>query len=191
MITANKSTSLTETPRPQPALPSRWLAEVYLRYRWLVWQKLSRRDIAPWSAEAMQQEVFLTMGLLVQRRGPPESVPVMLLAIARNMLSNYLRRRRRLPPLDDEMVMDEVPLSQADVERQARGAEQGRIVEAILDQMPGAAAMLIRWIDLGEMTHEEVAAILMRPVETVRTQHRRARDRFRVMARRLYGEELG
>jgi DNA-directed RNA polymerase specialized sigma24 family protein len=65
-----------------------------------------------------------------------------------------------------------------------------RIVEVILTRLPREAAMLIRWIDLGEMTHEEVAAILRRPAATVKTQHRRARERFRALAKRLYKEDL-
>jgi RNA polymerase sigma factor (sigma-70 family) len=174
-----------------PIRSSLWLEDIYRRYRRLVWSRLFRRDIAPESVEAMHQEVFLTLEKLIQKNGLPKSVPTMLLAIAGNTICNYLRRRKRRPWFDAEVPLDEVPGRQPDVEQRMHRAERERIVEVILAEMPREAAMLIRWIDLGEMTHAEVAAILKRPGETVKTQHRRARDRFGVLAKRLYKEDLG
>ena len=170
---------------------SLWFEAIYRRYRQLVWSRLFRRDIAPESVEAMHQEVFVTLERLIQKTGLPKSVPAILLAIAENTRSNYLRRRKRRPSFDAEAMMDEVPGSQPDVEQRMDRAERERIVQAILAEMPAEAAMLIRWIDLGEMTHAEVAAMLKRPRETVKTQHRRARDRFGALARGLYKEDLG
>jgi RNA polymerase sigma factor (sigma-70 family) len=173
------------------AMPHRWLEVIYRRYWRLVWKKLFRRDIAPESVEGMHQDVFLTLGKLTQKKGPPKCVPVMLLTIAGNVIRNYLRRRERRPTFDANVDLDDVPASRPDGEQRLRGAERERLVEAILTRLPREAAMLIRWIDLGEMTPEEVAAILRRPAKTVRTQHRRARERFDAVARRLYKEDLG
>jgi DNA-directed RNA polymerase specialized sigma24 family protein len=55
--------------------------------------------------------------------------------------------------------------------------------------MPPDAAQLIRWIDLGDLTPAEVAAILGREVGTVRVQHHRARKQFRDLAERLDEDE--
>jgi RNA polymerase sigma factor (sigma-70 family) len=183
------ASSVAEVKRPDRR--SQWLEDIYRRYRRLVWKKLLRRDVAPESVEGMHQEVFLTLEKLIQKNGLPESVPVMLLTIAGNVICNYLRRRERRPCFDAEIDLDDVPGSQPDGEQRLRGAERERLVEVILTRLLMRAAMLIRWIDLGEMTHEEVAAILRRPAETVKTQHRRARERFGVLAKRLYKEDLG
>jgi DNA-directed RNA polymerase specialized sigma24 family protein len=87
--------------------------------------------------------------------------------------------------------VDELPASQPDVEQRVDRAERKRLVEVILAKPPRDAAMLIRWIDLGELTQEEVAGILERPLKTVKTQHLRARARFRDLVKRLYEEDLG
>jgi RNA polymerase sigma factor (sigma-70 family) len=174
----------------RPAASRRWLEDIYRRYRQLVWRKLRRRDVVPESTEGMQQEVFLIMERLVQKNGVPKSVLMMLLTIAGNVICNYLRRRERGPCFDAEVEPDEVPESQPDVEQRMRSAERERIMKLILARMPTEAAMLIRRIDLGELTHAEVAAILKRPAETVKTQHRRARSQFEGLAKRLYKEDL-
>lgn len=174
----------------RPARSSRWLEDIYRRYKQVVWRKLRRRDVAPESTEAMQQDVFLIMEKLVQKKGVPKSVPMTLLTIAGHVICNYLRRRERGPCFDAEVEPDEVPESQPDAEQRMRSAERERLMTLILTQMPTEAAMLIRRVDLGELTHEEVAAILNRPAETVKTQHRRALSQFGGLARRLYKEDL-
>ena len=47
-----------------------------------------------------------------------------------------------------------------------RRAEQKRLVEVILAELPQYAAMLIRWIDLDGLTQEEVAERLARPLKS-------------------------
>ena len=107
------------------------------------------------------------------------------------MICNHLRRPERHLQLVDELELDEVPASQLDVEKGMRRAERKRLVEVILAKLPREAALLIQWIDLGELTQEEVAGILERPLKTVKTQHLRARARFRDLAERLYAADLG
>ena len=59
-------------------------------------------------------------------------------------------------------------------------------MEAILARMPADAAKVFRLIEIGELSQEQVARILDRPVGTLRVQLHRARARFWELAARLY-----
>jgi RNA polymerase sigma factor (sigma-70 family) len=115
----------------------------------------------------------------------------MLATITGRLICNHLRQRERRPRIAAEVEPDELPASQPDVEQGVRRAERKRLVEVILAKLPREAAMLIRCIDLGELTHEDVAKALERPLKTVKTQHHRARARFRDLVERLYAMDLG
>lgn len=167
------------------------IEEIYALYQQFVWSKLRRPDVEPGVAEEIHQEVFLTMDKLIHKNGLPDSVASMLATITGNLICNHLRRGGRSPQFADGVEVDELPASQPDVEQRVRRAERKRLVEVILAKLPRDAAMLIRWIDLGELTQEEVAGILERPLKTVKTQHLRARARFRDLVERLYEVDLG
>lgn len=171
--------------------PCTSIEEVYRRFRQFVWKKLRRPDIGPASAEEIHHEVFLTLDAQVQKSAIPANVKGLLTTITGHQICNYLRRKARRPERAAGVEADALPACQPDAEQQVRGAERKQIVERIFGMMPKEAALLMRWIDIGELTHQEVAVILERPVDTVRTQHRRARDRFRVLAERHYKADLG
>jgi RNA polymerase sigma factor (sigma-70 family) len=167
------------------------LEDVYRLYQQFVWSKLRRPDVEPAVAEEIHQEVFLTMDKLIHKNGLPDNVASMLATITRHLICNYLRQRVRRPRFAYGVEVDEMPASQPDVELRVGRAERKRLVEVLLAKLPRDAAMLIRWIDLGELTQEEVAGILGRPLKTVKTQHLRARARFRELVERLYEVDLG
>ncbi|MFO0758923.1 MAG: sigma-70 family RNA polymerase sigma factor [Byssovorax sp.] len=171
--------------------PCTSIKDIYRRFQRFVWKKLRRSDIGPASAEGIHQEVFLTLDGMIQKNAIPDDVRALLTTITGHMICNYLRRKARRPEHDDGIDTDALPALQPDAEEQMRGVERKQIVEHILGEMPKKAALLIRWIDLAELTHQEVATILELPIKTVTTQHRRARDRFRVLAERLYKADLG
>jgi RNA polymerase sigma factor (sigma-70 family) len=167
------------------------IEDVYMRYQHVVWSKLQRPDIEPAVAEEIHQDVFLTMDQLVHKNGLPDNVASMLATITGNLICNHLRQRERRPQFAEGVEVDELPASQPDVEQRVRRAEREQLVEVILAKLPQDAAMLIRWIDLCGLTQEEVAGILERPLKTVKTQHLRARARFRDLIKRLYSVDLG
>jgi RNA polymerase sigma factor (sigma-70 family) len=152
---------------------------------------LRTRDIAPESANDMVLEVFETLDHEIHG-GPPEDARALLARIAKNAILNRRRvGRRREARLDREASGDEVPASQPGAEERVHLADCERIVEEILARMPEAAAELIRLIDIQLMSHEEVAAIVNRKVDTVTKQHSRAKALFAKLLMELYGLELG
>jgi RNA polymerase sigma-70 factor (ECF subfamily) len=82
----------------------------------------------------------------------------------------------------------ELPCSAPDPEQAIRIAEDKRFVHLVLAAMPEPAAMLIRWHDLEDQTHDEIAAILGIPLGTVKSRHHDARDQFRTLAKRLHAQ---
>ncbi len=171
-------------------LPTTVIEDIYRRYRAYVWTKLRRADVDPEAAEGIHQEAFLVLDREIQRKGVPDNVASMLAVIAGHLICNHLRARQRRPQAAGGVEVDAVPSGEPDPERRIALSERKRIVAAILARMPADAAMLIRLIDLAEMTHDEVAEILGRPAVTVRVQHHRARARFRILAEKLYPTDL-
>jgi hypothetical protein len=60
-----------------------------------------------------------------------------------------------------------------------------------MDRMIHKNGLPDNMVDLGGPTQEDVAGILGRPLKTVKTQHLRARARFRELVERLYKADLG
>jgi RNA polymerase sigma-70 factor (ECF subfamily) len=167
------------------------IEDIFARCSKRVWQLLCRRGVDPDAAEQMHSQVFMTMNTYLEQHGMPERVPAMLATMARNLLRNHLRDEQRKGWFRAEGVdPDAMPASQRDMEQRMYGAEAHRLVEAALLEIPFDAADLIDAIDLAELSHQDMAWILGRPLETVRTQHRRARERLRVALERLMERRL-
>lgn len=166
------------------------IGDIYRHYRQYVWTKLRRPDVDPEAAEGLLLEVFLVMDRQIQENGMPNNVAAMLATIARHLVCNHLRSASRRPRFDSSVDVGELPCSQPDPEQRLRCAQRRDIVDAILARMPPDAAMLIRLIDLGELTHADVAGILDRPAATARVQHHRARAKFRELVERLHDADL-
>lgn len=162
------------------------IEDIFARCSKRVWQLLCRRGVDDDAAARMHSEVFMTMNTYLEQHGMPERVPAMLATMARNLLRNHLRDEHRKGWFRAEEVdPDAMPASQPDMEQRMYGAEAHSLVERALLELPFDAAELIDAIDLGELSHQDMAWILCRPLETVRTQHRRARERLRVVLERL------
>ena len=166
------------------------MKDIYEHYQELVRSRLRRSDVEPAVAEEIHQEVFLTMNRLFLQDGLrlPDNLGGMLATITENLICNHLRRYERRLELADEVELDEVPASRLDLEQRA---ERKEIVEIVLTKLPREAAMLILCIDFGQQTQAEVATALERPLKTVKTQHLRARAKFRDLLERVYGVDLG
>jgi RNA polymerase sigma factor (sigma-70 family) len=167
------------------------LKDIYTRYQGVVRRRLKRRNIEPAVAEEIHQEVFLTLAKLIQENRLTDNPLATLRTITGHLICNHLRTRERRPAFADDVELDALPASQPDVEQWASRAERKRIVEAILAELPGNAAALIQTIDLGVLTYEDIAWFFDVPISTVRTQHFRAREKFRDLLKRHYPMDLG
>jgi DNA-directed RNA polymerase specialized sigma24 family protein len=70
-------------------------------------------------------------------------------------------------------------------------AQKRQILFDLLDEMTQEDADHIMWLDIDEMTHQEVADLLRRPLSTVKNAHARARGRLLRRARQRYADEQG
>jgi RNA polymerase sigma factor (sigma-70 family) len=175
-----------------PEAPYTSFEDVYRRQKNYVWRYIRRTlgdRLDDDAAEDIHGKVFCTMDTIVQKE-MPDNVPAMLTTLARNEILNELRRRHDALEYDDRAEIEAEPAvapspedTLAEAETRAELREQ---FESILDGMPRGAANRIRQLDLGDFEHQELADLEERPLETIRTQHKRARSRFFALARRFF-----
>jgi len=140
--------------------------EDLFRAHWpLVNGYLARRTGDAVLAEELAQETFYraTRAFLGWRGG---SAVAWLLAIARHVLIDEVRRGRRLVPLPDSLVADIEPSGGDDVTR-------------VLASMPKAQRQVLELIYVYGYSHAEAAAILGTSEGAVKTAVWRARSAFR------------
>lgn len=148
--------------------------EDLFRAHWpLVNGYLARRTGDAVLAEELAQETFYraTRAFLGWRGG---SAVAWLLAIARHVLIDEVRRGRRLVPLPDSLVADIEPSGEDDVTR-------------VLASLPKAQHQVLELIYVYGYSHAEAAAILGTSEGAVKTAVWRARSAFR----RAYLAEAG
>jgi RNA polymerase sigma-70 factor (ECF subfamily) len=148
--------------------------EDLFRAHWpLVNGYLARRTGDAVLAEELAQETFYraTRAFLGWRGG---SAVAWLLAIARHVLIDEVRRGRRLVPLPDSLVADIEPSGEDDVTR-------------VLASLPKAHHQVLELIYVYGYSHAEAAAILGTSEGAVKTAVWRARSAFR----RAYLAEAG
>ncbi len=112
-----------------------------------------------------------------------------LITVAKNFAVDWLRRQRRLEPLDEDKYADEAgDNASADPERLQCLRERRRLISGILDaQMQGRPADLIKRRFYAEQTVIEIAADLEMTENSVRVALHRALAQLRV---HLAGEPL-
>jgi RNA polymerase sigma factor (sigma-70 family) len=163
--------------------PDQWFDEIYRLHQGLVW-KILPTDIPPPSREGLHQDIFFKFHEKTEKVRP-DNPPGLLTEIAKLTLANYLKRRRRRPRLENIDDVPELPIAELDADQLFRDGELHELMEAAIAKLSQANAELIRWIDLGGLTHAEVAAILGIEGEALKSRHRRARKCFLNVARRL------
>lgn len=166
--------------------------DVYERYLRLVWARLRRAPDLENEMEDLVQEVFLVINERIQKKGMPDEVALVLLAITENQIRNRRRGRRRfLAKIDPEADADAVaqPSSRSSPERLLARAQQQRMVTTTLEKMPELAAEVLRLTDIDELSAQDAAARMSCPEGTLRSRHHRARDYFRALMARLYKKD--
>jgi RNA polymerase sigma-70 factor (ECF subfamily) len=146
--------------------------EELFRAHWpLVNGYLRRRTGDPALAEELAQETFYraTRAFLGWRGGAPVA---WLLAIARNVLLDEVRRGRRLVPLPESLTDRAAPTGDESVTQ-------------ALESLPPSQRRILELVYVFGYSHAEVAAILETTEGAVRTAVWRARAAFR----RAYGAE--
>jgi RNA polymerase sigma-70 factor (ECF subfamily) len=176
----------------QPQRPCTSFEDVYERHVRLVWSRLREAGVPESERDDLVQEVFLVINERIHKKGMPDEVAPVLLAITENQVRNYRRGRRRfLAKVDPQADGDAVatPSSRSSPERILARAEDQRMVMTALEKMPERAAEVLRMTDMNELSQREAAAELSCPEGTLRSRHHRARDYFRALIARLYKKD--
>ncbi|MFI6293065.1 RNA polymerase sigma factor [Nonomuraea sp. NPDC050790] len=142
------------------------IEELYREHWPLVCGFLLRRTRDPHLAEDLAQETFVkaTRAMLGWRGENPAA---WLLAIARNVLLDHVRRRRVELPLPDPDELGVPALDLAALE-----------VRDILDRLPGRHRRLLELVYLEGFSMVEVAAMTGKKHNTIKTAVWRARAAF-------------
>jgi RNA polymerase sigma-70 factor (ECF subfamily) len=128
-------------------------------------------------AEDMAQEAFLRAWLNLPSFHPESSLRNWLYRIAVNAALDVLRRKTDEPIEDEKMQMatDQAPGPEAAV----IAKEQAAFLQQAMKSLPEAARSVLVLREYGELSYQEIAAVLDIPIGTVMSRLNYARNRLR------------
>lgn len=131
-------------------------------------------------AEDVVQETFVKVWKNLKKFKPDQRFKSWLLAIARNTTIDYIRKRRHsvFSDFDDEEGSNMLVETLVDEERLADEiadiAESAKQTGEAVKKLPDIYRSVIALRYEGGLSFEEIGKILKKPVNTVKSQHRRA-----------------
>lgn len=128
-------------------------------------------------AEDMAQEAFLRAWVNLPSFHPESSLRNWLYRIAVNAALDALRRKTEEPVEDErmQMVTDQAPGPEAAM----IAKEQAAFLQQAMKSLPEAARSVLVLREYGELSYQEIAAVLDIPVGTVMSRLNYARNRLR------------
>jgi RNA polymerase sigma-70 factor (ECF subfamily) len=130
-------------------------------------------------AEAILQETFWRIWKALPRYQEDRRFFPYLVTVATNLVRDAWRKERWLLPDEYEALAEKLPDNLPTPETQIDAAEQLQaLTEAVADLPPAYRAVIALRYDAG-LSYEEVAAALGLPLNTVRTNLRRAKAALR------------
>lgn len=147
---------------------------LFNRYREAIYRLFVQRIDEVNDADDLLQETFIKVYINIDRYSPDYTFGQWVYTIARNTLIDYIRRR------SDDISIDERFLSPAATtptpEESVIAAQRRMQFDACLTHLTPAYRQLIEMRFLEERSYEEIAEALGRPMNTVKTQIRRAKE---------------
>jgi RNA polymerase sigma-70 factor (ECF subfamily) len=128
-------------------------------------------------AEDMAQEAFLRAWINLPTFHPRSSLRNWLYRIAVNAALDVLRRKTEEPVEDErmQMVTDQAPGPEAALIEK----EQILLLQQAMKSLPEAARSVLVLREYGELSYQEIAAVLDIPLGTVMSRLNYARNRLR------------
>jgi RNA polymerase sigma-70 factor (ECF subfamily) len=159
------------------------ITEVVVRYEAYVRRIVANAGMTE-EADEIVQDAFVAMNASVRKSGQmPRRVTSMLAVITTRKIRDRMRQRTATRARASETDADVLAGSVRDPERACIGAETSWIVRGILDDIPDPGGFILLQVELNEMTPDELAEALGIPLPTVYTHIRRARKRFKDLAK--------
>jgi RNA polymerase sigma-70 factor (ECF subfamily) len=141
-------------------------------------------------ADDATQKVFW----VAQRRAQdiaPGSERAFLFSTAMNIAGDVRRARARTPEVHDEDAIAKAVEPMTDAEELLDRKRARRLLDDVLDAMDIDLRSVFVLAELEELTAPEIATLIGLPLGTVASRLRRARDEFRVIARRFRARAAG
>ena len=148
-------------------------------------------------AEDITQETFVKVWKNLKKFKPEQRFKSWLLAIARNTTIDYIRKRRHavFSDFDDEEGSNVIVETLADEERLADEvaelAESAEHTAEAVKKLPDIYRSVLAFRYEGGLSFEEISKILKKPVNTVKSQHRRALIALRKVCQMLLHRMTG
>jgi len=133
------------------------------------------------SAEDVTQDAFVVAHQRLGMLGPPYDFKSWVFRIAGNLAIDQIRADRRLVDIEDADLMAEPPTTRRPPEREARRAEQQRLIRRTLDRLPAAYRQALVLREVHDLSYDELARALECSYDSARQLVHRARLRFRDM----------
>jgi RNA polymerase sigma-70 factor (ECF subfamily) len=170
----------------------RAFAQIVQHYQRAVFAIAYRMTCDAAAAEDLAQEAFLRAWRKLGTFRAGEPLKPWLLRLATNVCINALKKRHPAPvPMlaDDDGDAREPVAREPEASDAAAKGELKELLELAIAELPDEYRLIITLRHVEELSYEEIAAILKRPLGTVKVQLFRARERLRRMLSPLLGDE--
>lgn len=154
------------------------------RYRDAIRRLLVQRLGHASEVDDLLQETFIKVYINLHRYNPQYTFGQWVYTIARNTFVDFIRRRQDDLPIDERFASP--PSLAPTPEESVINLQQRSQIESYLERLSPRYRQLIRLRFFDELSYEEIAAKLVLPLGTVKTQIHRAREQ---MCRFIQNEE--
>lgn len=187
-MTGQKGNAVRQPDVPSDAVAAaqagdeRAFARIVEHYQRAVFAIAYRMTCDAAAAEDLAQEVFLRVWRKLDTFRLGEPLRPWLLRLATNVCINALKKRRPIPvPMgaDDEGDAREPVSNLPDAGELAARREAAEHLERAIAELPDEYRLIITLRHVEELSYDEIAAALRRPLGTVKVQLFRARERLR------------
>ncbi len=157
---------------------------IYREHFAFVWRNLRRLGVAESHVEDAAQEVWVVVHRRLREFEGRSSMRTWLFGIAMRTASDHRRWRRRKDPRDRSDEVDAVPSAAPSPEALTERAQQARVLDALLDELPEERRVVFMLAELEQMSSPEIALAVGAPLNTVYSRLRVARVEFEAAAQR-------
>jgi RNA polymerase sigma-70 factor (ECF subfamily) len=156
------------------------LEELVNRYLKSIYNFIYRITNSLEEAEDITQETFLKLWKNLEKYNQEENFKAWLFAIARNTTIDWLRKKKNIKFSDFESEEDENKFENSLVDKTplpnelAVKSEQKQKLDRVLNKLPiiYREVLLLHYYE--DLTFDEIGKVLNKPLNTVKSQHRRA-----------------
>ncbi|MDB4984458.1 MAG: polymerase subunit sigma-24 [Patescibacteria group bacterium] len=137
------------------------------------------------TAEDATQETFIKVWKNLKKFDAKQSFRAWIFTIARNTTTDFLRKKKSIPFSNignntEEFAFEDILESDDEhIEETIGKVQDAHYVEKLLDEVPPDTKTVLTLYYQSDMTFDEIARVLGKSINTVKSQHRRALIKLR------------